>query len=141
MTAHAVLRSNAESTLIKQFEAQGELARSPQRAAAFKRFAERGLPTRRVESWHYTDLRAAMADAAPLAPAPDRTAIETVGRAVKERKKLGAARLVLINGRLIEAMADPGSYLALRKTWKDGDTITLSLPLELRQGPRQNPER
>jgi len=30
-------------------------------------------------------------------------------------------------------MADPGSYLALRKTWKDGDTITLSLPMELRQ--------
>jgi len=40
---------------------------------------------------------------------------------------------VEINGRPIEAMADPGSYLALRKTWKDGDTITLSLPMELRQ--------
>ena len=40
---------------------------------------------------------------------------------------------VKINGRPIEAMADPGSYLALRKTWKDGDTITLSLPMELRQ--------
>ena len=40
---------------------------------------------------------------------------------------------VKINGRLIEAMADPGSYLALRKTWQDGDTITLSLPMELRQ--------
>ena len=40
---------------------------------------------------------------------------------------------VKINGRPIEAMADPGSYLALRKIWKDGDTITLSLPMELRQ--------
>ena len=76
MTAHAVPRSTAESTLINQFEAQRELSPSPERAAAFKRFAERGLPTRRVESWHYTDLRAAMIDAAPLAPSPDRTAIE-----------------------------------------------------------------
>ena len=106
MTAHAVPRSTAESTLISQFEARKELARSPQRAAAFKRFAERGLPTRRVESWHYTDLRAALADAAPLASAPDRTAIEAAGRALKERNKLGTVRLVLLNGRLIESLSD-----------------------------------
>jgi hypothetical protein len=42
---------------------------------------------------------------------------------------------VKINGRALEAMAAPGSYLALRKTWADGDTITLSLPMELRQEP------
>src|ERR1039457_477894 len=42
---------------------------------------------------------------------------------------------VKINGRPLEAMADPGSYLALRKTWHDGDTITVSLPMELRQEP------
>jgi len=106
MTAHAVPRSTAESSLISQFEAQKELARSPQRAAAFKRFAERGLPTRRVESWHYTDLRAAMADAAPPASPPDRTAIETAGRALTGRNKLGAVRLVLLNGRLIEGLSD-----------------------------------
>ena len=35
-----------------------------------------GLPTRRVEAWHYTDLRAAMRDAAPLAPRPIAAAIE-----------------------------------------------------------------
>ncbi len=40
---------------------------------------------------------------------------------------------VAINGRPIEAMADPGSYLALRRTWQNGDTITLRLPMELRQ--------
>ena len=32
-------------------------------------------------------------------------------------------------------MADPGSYLALRKVWQDGDTITVSLPMELWQEP------
>jgi DUF1680 family protein len=42
---------------------------------------------------------------------------------------------VKINGRSLEAMADPGSYLALRKTWQDGDTINVSLPMELRKEP------
>jgi DUF1680 family protein len=42
---------------------------------------------------------------------------------------------VKVNGRVIDAVADPGSYLALRKIWHDGDTITVSLPMELRQDP------
>ena len=29
-------------------------------------------------------------------------------------------------------MADPGSYLAIRRVWKDGDTIGVSLPMTLR---------
>jgi DUF1680 family protein len=40
---------------------------------------------------------------------------------------------VKINGRALEAMADPGSYLAIRKIWQDGDTINISLPMQLRQ--------
>lgn len=40
---------------------------------------------------------------------------------------------VKINGRPLEAIADPGSYLALRRIWQDGDTITVSLPMDLRQ--------
>ena len=38
---------------------------------------------------------------------------------------------VKINGRPLEAIADPGSYLALRRVWRDGDTITLRLPMDL----------
>lgn len=44
-----------------------------------------------------------------------------------------SASEVKINGRALEANADPGSYLALRRIWKDGDTIIVSLPMELRQ--------
>jgi DUF1680 family protein len=40
---------------------------------------------------------------------------------------------VKINGRPLEATADPGSYLAIRKTWQDGDAISISLPMEARQ--------
>ena len=40
---------------------------------------------------------------------------------------------VKINGRPLEAMADPGSYLAIRRVWQDGDSVSISLPMELRQ--------
>ena len=42
---------------------------------------------------------------------------------------------VKVNGRPLEAEADPGSYLAIRRVWKDGDTISLSLPMQLRTEP------
>lgn len=42
---------------------------------------------------------------------------------------------VKINGRQIEAIADPGSYLAIRRTWQDGDTIAVDLPMRLRDEP------
>jgi DUF1680 family protein len=42
---------------------------------------------------------------------------------------------VKINGHTLEAMSDPGSYLAIRKIWQDGDTISVSLPMELRHEP------
>jgi len=40
---------------------------------------------------------------------------------------------VKINGRPTDAMGDPGSYLAIRRNWQNGDTIEISLPMELRQ--------
>ncbi|MGA2275729.1 MAG: beta-L-arabinofuranosidase domain-containing protein [Bryobacteraceae bacterium] len=40
---------------------------------------------------------------------------------------------VQINGRTLEAVADSGSYLAIRRVWQGGDTISISLPMELRQ--------
>ena len=42
---------------------------------------------------------------------------------------------IKINGHSLEAIADPGSYLAIRRAWKDGDTISVSLPMTLRQEP------
>jgi hypothetical protein len=40
---------------------------------------------------------------------------------------------VKINNQVLEAVADPGSYLAIRRIWQDGDTLSISLPMELRQ--------
>jgi DUF1680 family protein len=38
---------------------------------------------------------------------------------------------VKINGRALEAIADPGSYLAIHRVWQVGDIITVSLPMVL----------
>ena len=40
---------------------------------------------------------------------------------------------VKVNGRILESVADPGSYLAIRRVWQDGDTFTVGLPMELRE--------
>ena len=63
------------------------------REAAFKRFDAAGLPHRRVEEWKYTDLRALMRDAKPLAAAPDAAAKARArdGRAHCSLRSRGAA--------------------------------------------------
>jgi len=38
---------------------------------------------------------------------------------------------VKVNGHKLEAFAPPGSYLAIRRTWRAGDKIELSLPMGL----------
>ncbi len=40
---------------------------------------------------------------------------------------------IRVNGRLLESVADPGSYVGVRRVWRDGDTLSVHLPMELRQ--------
>jgi uncharacterized protein len=47
---------------------------------------------------------------------------------------------IKVNGRSLEAVADPGSYLAIRRTWRDGDTIDVSLPMRLWTEPLSGDE-
>ena len=107
MTAHVVDRSAAERTLARQFAEREQGERSPARAAAFARFAAAGLPTRRVEAWHYTDLRASMADAAPILPAPTRADVEAARSRLAGRERFAAGRaVVLLGGRFIAELSD-----------------------------------
>jgi DUF1680 family protein len=49
---------------------------------------------------------------------------------------------VKINGQPRSVQSSPGSYLALRRVWQDGDTIELSTPMSLRtEGFRDNPRK
>jgi len=38
---------------------------------------------------------------------------------------------VKVNGKALEASAEPGSYLAIHRTWKTGDRIEMTLPMRL----------
>jgi Fe-S cluster assembly protein SufD len=108
MTAHVINRSVAERTLARQFAEQDGGGRSPARAAAFERFSAVGLPTRRIEAWHYTDLRASMADAAPIQRAPTTAQVEAARARLAGRERFASGvQLVLLGGRFIAELSDP----------------------------------
>jgi len=44
---------------------------------------------------------------------------------------LAAAPVVKVNGKAIEASAEPGSYLTLARVWKAGDKVEMELPMRL----------
>ncbi len=73
MTTQPVpLRTPAETALADAYvKASAALPGSDavrgERARAYDRFHEKGLPHRRIEAWHYTDLRALMREAYPVA--------------------------------------------------------------------------
>jgi Fe-S cluster assembly protein SufD len=80
--------------------------RDPDRVAAFAAFEAEGLPTRRNEAWHYSDLRSAMTGAAPLAPPPDAARIEAARISLATRKRVGDVRFVMVDGRYVEELSD-----------------------------------
>src|SRR5213080_4725395 len=54
----------------------------------------------------------------------------------------GAGFTVIVNGTLAKDLSKPGSYVELKRTWKNGDTVALVLPKTLRVEPTpDNPNR
>jgi len=94
------IRSAAESALIDRFQAlKASLPGLPAlRENAFAAFAAAGLPTRRVEAWKYTDLRAAMREAAPLAARPNDAEITVALKGPSPLAGQGVVTLSFVNG-------------------------------------------
>ncbi|WP_158816959.1 Fe-S cluster assembly protein SufD [Methylocapsa sp. S129] len=126
MTLHALkTRTAAETALAEQFAAgQGALS-ALDREASFRLFAAKGLPTRRDEAWHYTDLRSLFASVAPLANAPDAAAIAAARKTLAARARAGATTLAIVDGRYISELSDPPpqgvSVAALTQTGRGGN--------------------
>src|SRR2546421_1602388 len=98
-----VIKTAAETALAHTYaQARARLpgngAVAAQRAAAFDVFAREGLPHRRVEEWKYTDLRALMRDAKPLASPPDAAAKARARDAGKALADIESRRLVFVDG-------------------------------------------
>lgn len=69
------LKTAAETELLRQFESAKPANLAGLRQSAIAHIAKDGLPHRRIEAWHYTDLRSLMRHAAPLAAAPSDEAV------------------------------------------------------------------
>jgi Fe-S cluster assembly protein SufD len=106
-----VMKTAAETALADAYvqaraRLPGDAAIAEQRAAAFGVFAKEGLPHRRVEDWKYTDLRALMRDAKPLAGPPDAAAKAGAKNAGQMLGDIGARRLVFVDGVFVQELSD-----------------------------------
>src|SRR6201988_1813810 len=106
-----VIKTAAETALAQSF-AQAR-ARLPggavvpkERAAAFDVFVREGLPHRRVEDWKYTDLRALMREAKPLAAPPDAAAKTRAKAAGAILGDVETRRLVFVDGAFVPELSD-----------------------------------
>src|SRR5512145_3046961 len=99
MAELTLMKNAAEQQLVAEWlAAKGRLpGAAPLRAAAFERFAAAGLPHRRVEEWKYTDLRALMRDARPLAGPPDAMAKARARDAGAMLGSIEARRVVFVD--------------------------------------------
>ena len=105
------MKTAAEAELAQAFahahgKLPGDKAVAAQRQAAFDVFAKSGLPHRRVEEWKYTDLRALMRDAKPLAGPPDAAAKALAKTAGALAGDLEARRLVFVDGAFVPELSD-----------------------------------
>ena len=107
----AIIKTAAETALANVFnEARTRLpgggAVAAQRASAFELFAKEGLPHRRIEDWKYTDLRALMREAKPLASPPDAAAKARAKRAGALLGDVETRRLVFVDGAFVPDLSD-----------------------------------
>src|SRR5215471_10384022 len=76
------------------------------REDAFRRFETEGLPHRRVEEWKYTDLRALMREAKPLAGVPGAAAKARAKEALATLVDVEARRIVFVDGAFVPEVSD-----------------------------------
>ena len=106
-----VIRTNAEQGLAEAFagaraKLPGAGAVKSLRESAFHTFEAKGLPHRRVEEWKYTDLRALMRDAKPLAPPPDAAAKLKAKSAGAFLADVKSRRIVIVDGVFAADLSD-----------------------------------
>jgi Fe-S cluster assembly protein SufD len=105
------IKTAAETALATNFAVAkralpGAAAVGALREDAFRRFEAEGLPHRRVEEWKYTDLRALMREAKPLAGVPDAPAKARAKDLLAKLPAIDARRIVLVDGAFVPELSD-----------------------------------
>jgi Fe-S cluster assembly protein SufD len=105
------VKTNAEQALVEAFASAkpglpGDGRILKLREAAATHFEAIGLPHRRIEEWKYTDLRALMREARPIAGAPDAAGKARAKDAGKRIGDMDARRLVFADGTFVPELSD-----------------------------------
>jgi Fe-S cluster assembly protein SufD len=102
----------SETSFTRAFEERGRELPGPAdhhalRRRALDRFGELGLPSRRLETWHYTDLSSLADDRFDfIAPRPDAGALESAARLLAGHAPFGdGSRVVFVDGHRIESLS------------------------------------
>ena len=103
MNAIVAFPTPAEKMLGDQFRALE--ATDPARQDAYGAFSAAGLPHRRIEAWHYTDLRSLMRDVLPPAPPPDAATVARARAYLASLSDAVAMRIVLLDGHLMSDLS------------------------------------
>ncbi len=115
MAELTLIRSAAEEAILSRFpdfnaqqSSWGGAPVARQRQQAFESLKSKGLPTRRVEEWKYTDLRAFMRDLPPIANAPSPAEIEAAAKLTTPLDLADAHRVLFVNGRDVSTVEAEG---------------------------------
>ena len=105
------MKTNAELALAEAYAAEkanlpGDRKVLALRDAAFSRFEALGLPHRRVEAWKYTDLRAFIREAKPIAGPPDAASRARANSAGLLAGGFDARRIVFVDGTFVPELSD-----------------------------------
>jgi Fe-S cluster assembly protein SufD len=111
------LRTPAEAEIIERFSKArdalpGKGGIRAARTDAFSKFENAGLPHRRIEEWKYSDLRARLKTAAPLASKPEAKAAAAALKAANDSfDSVDRYRLVLVDGFFMPELSDRDGML------------------------------
>lgn len=140
-----IKHTQAESDLLERFDgAKGSLAGSVAvaalREAALGQIRDRGLPHRRVEEYKYSDLRAFLKSAAPLAAAADKAAAKAALDGQDSYGDLDRFRIVIANGTFMAELSDTDALSAEGVTLADlTDALASEGGAQLLASPKTGP--
>ena len=147
MNASVPIRhTQAESDLLDRFDTakdslKGSVAVTALREAALGQIRESGLPHRRVEEYKYSDLRAFMKSAAPLAVAGDLAEARSILDAQDSYGALDRYRIVVVNGVYQADLSDVAALTAEGVTLSDlNDTLAGDDATRLLAFPKTGPK-
>lgn len=123
MNAHTPrILTDGETALVNAFETRfGANLSAANRLAAIGLIKDKGLPTRRVEAFHYTDLRALIQGGWTVADRPDEESAQAIGAAFP-RLVSDAAVLHFCNGHHFDRGEDMPDGISVRQAMPELDT-------------------